>query len=160
MEEKSVFPIKVELVNIGLWWKIIDLFGKSLIIQVKVINSGNEIESKHKPASSVSVFLSKNPEYLYLPDDIFNGYSNGWYSPILLFIFFVIILLIFYTTTQILTGRVVNVADSDTITIFTSDNKQHRIRLAEIDAPEKGQDFSEKSRQHLQNLVTGKNRQL
>jgi endonuclease YncB( thermonuclease family) len=34
-------------------------------------------------------------------------------------------------------GRVVAVADGDTITVLDNTNTQHKIRLASIDAPEK-----------------------
>jgi hypothetical protein len=37
-----------------------------------------------------------------------------------------------------LTGKVVKIADGDTLTILDGSNEQHRIRLAGIDAPEKG----------------------
>ena len=59
-------------------------------------------------------------------------------------------------TAETITGRVVRVADGDTFTLLTAENKQERIRLADIDAPEKGQDFSEKSRLFLAELVAGK----
>ena len=36
-----------------------------------------------------------------------------------------------------LTGKVVKIADGDTLTILDSANTQHKIRLAGIDAPEK-----------------------
>lgn len=35
-----------------------------------------------------------------------------------------------------LTGRVVSIADGDTITVLDAANQQHKIRLAGIDAPE------------------------
>jgi micrococcal nuclease len=38
-----------------------------------------------------------------------------------------------------LTGKVVKIADGDTLTILDASNTQHKIRLAGIDAPEKGQ---------------------
>ena len=38
-------------------------------------------------------------------------------------------------------GRVVNVADGDTITVLDSTKQQHRIRLLHIDAPERGQAY-------------------
>jgi endonuclease YncB( thermonuclease family) len=38
-----------------------------------------------------------------------------------------------------LTGKVVKVADGDTITVLDNTNTQHRIRLQGIDAPETGQ---------------------
>jgi endonuclease YncB( thermonuclease family) len=57
---------------------------------------------------------------------------------------------------QLLEGRVVSVADGDTLTLLDSNNLQHKVRLAGIDAPEKGQAFGEKSRQSLARAVHGK----
>jgi endonuclease YncB( thermonuclease family) len=61
-----------------------------------------------------------------------------------------------------LTGKVVRVSDGDTINLLI-DNKQERIRLASIDAPETahgssqpGQPFGEASRKNLANYVAGK----
>jgi endonuclease YncB( thermonuclease family) len=45
-------------------------------------------------------------------------------------------------------GRVVGIADGDTLTVL-ADTTPHKIRLAEIDAPEKRQDFGERARQSL-----------
>lgn len=53
------------------------------------------------------------------------------------------------------TGEVVGVADGDTITVLR-DNEQVKVRLAEIDAPEKAQPFGNKSKQALSALVHGK----
>jgi len=55
-----------------------------------------------------------------------------------------------------ISGRVVRIADGDTITILDANNVQHRIRLQGIDAPERRQDFSDVSREHLASLVFGK----
>jgi len=41
--------------------------------------------------------------------------------------------------------RVVNVVDGDTITALDDGNKQHRIRIDGIDAPELGQSFGQAS---------------
>ncbi len=57
---------------------------------------------------------------------------------------------------EVLRGKVVSVADGDTVTILTENDEQIRIRLYGIDAPEKGQDFSNKSRQFLNDLCYGK----
>ena len=53
------------------------------------------------------------------------------------------------------TGKVVAVADGDTITVLR-DKEQVKVRLAEIDAPEKAQPFGNKSKQALSALVYGK----
>ena len=53
-------------------------------------------------------------------------------------------------------ARVVDVADGDTVTVLDSNNVQHKIRLAGIDAPEKGQPFADRSKQSLSRAVTGK----
>jgi endonuclease YncB( thermonuclease family) len=54
-------------------------------------------------------------------------------------------------------GRVVGISDGDTFTLLTADKQQVKIRLAEIDAPELGQPYGQKSKQALSNLVFGKN---
>ena len=52
-----------------------------------------------------------------------------------------------------LVGRVVSIADGDTITVLDAEHVQHIVRLAGIDAPERKQAFSNVSRQHLAGLV-------
>lgn len=52
-----------------------------------------------------------------------------------------------------LQGRVVNVSDGDTITVLDSSKKQHKVRLAGIDAPEKKQPFGRQSKESLSLLV-------
>jgi endonuclease YncB( thermonuclease family) len=46
-------------------------------------------------------------------------------------------------------GRVVSIADGDTLTVLDAQNQQHRIRIAGIDAPEKAQPFGQKSKASL-----------
>jgi endonuclease YncB( thermonuclease family) len=52
-------------------------------------------------------------------------------------------------------GRVVAIVDGDTFTLLTADNRQVKIRLAEIDAPESGQPFGNRSKQVLSDLIFG-----
>jgi endonuclease YncB( thermonuclease family) len=52
-------------------------------------------------------------------------------------------------------GKVVGVSDGDTVTVLIS-GRQTKVRLAEIDAPEKRQPFGERSKQSLSDLVYGK----
>jgi endonuclease YncB( thermonuclease family) len=53
-------------------------------------------------------------------------------------------------------GKVVGVADGDTVTILDADRKQYKLRLAYIDAPEKAMPFGQASKQALSNLVYNK----
>jgi endonuclease YncB( thermonuclease family) len=55
-----------------------------------------------------------------------------------------------------LSGKVVSVADGDTITVLSPSNKQHKVRLAGIDAPEKAQLYGQKSRESLASMVAGR----
>jgi len=64
---------------------------------------------------------------------------------------------------ETLLGRVVAVLDGDTVTILDQSKAQHRVRLAQIDAPEighgknkPGQPFGNASKQSLSELVFGK----
>ncbi|MCE9554771.1 MAG: thermonuclease family protein [Planctomycetes bacterium] len=55
-----------------------------------------------------------------------------------------------------LVGKVVSIADGDTLTVLDFDNVQHKIRLHGIDAPERGQAFSKRSKEALGALVQDK----
>jgi len=53
------------------------------------------------------------------------------------------------------TGRVVGVADGDTITVLAG-VEPRRVRLAGIDAPEKGQPFGRRAKQAVSRLAAGR----
>ncbi len=55
-----------------------------------------------------------------------------------------------------ITGRVVGVADGDTITVLDAGHGLTKIRLHQIDAPEKKQDYGQRSKQSLSELAYGK----
>lgn len=57
---------------------------------------------------------------------------------------------------QTVQGRVVGVADGDTITLLTDSREQIRVRLVGIDAPERTQPFSQASRKALSDAVFNK----
>lgn len=52
-------------------------------------------------------------------------------------------------------GRVVGVLDGDTITVLVG-REQRRVRLAGVDAPEKGQAFGQRSKQALSQMIFGR----
>jgi len=57
---------------------------------------------------------------------------------------------------QTITGKVVAIADGDTLTVLDDQKRQHEIQLDGIDAPESNQNFGEKAKQSLSGLVRGK----
>lgn len=60
------------------------------------------------------------------------------------------------TLAETIVGRVVGVADGDTITVLDSTNTQYKIRLSGIDAPEKKQAFGNVSKKSLSDLIYDK----
>ncbi len=76
----------------------------------------------------------------------------NWFHYVIL----VVLLLSAPTMPSELQGRVVSIADGDTFTLLTADNQQFKIRLAEIDTPESGQPYGNRSKQALSELVFGK----
>lgn len=56
---------------------------------------------------------------------------------------------------QTLHGRVVGISDGDTLTLLTPERRQVKIRLAEIDTPERRQPYGSRARQALAELVFG-----
>ena len=60
----------------------------------------------------------------------------------------------------IIVGTVVGIADGDTFTVLNHDKQEVKIRLAEIDAPEKRQAFGTRSKQSLSDLCFGKQAEI
>lgn len=56
--------------------------------------------------------------------------------------------------------RVIDVSDGDTITVLNEENKQMRVRLWGIDAPEKKQSYGQAARRHLAEHIAGKDVRL
>lgn len=55
-----------------------------------------------------------------------------------------------------LDGRIVGIADGDTLTLLDGSKQQHKIRIAGIDAPEKRQPFGQRSKENLSRLAFSK----
>ena len=85
-----------------------------------------------------------------------NGYEMGTNPPVKLVIAAFLLLSVQSVIAETLTGRIVSIADGDTVTLLDANLQQHKIRLSGIDAPEKRQPFGNRSRLHLGTLVFGK----
>jgi endonuclease YncB( thermonuclease family) len=54
---------------------------------------------------------------------------------------------------QDFSGEVINIKDGDSVVVLTSQRRQIDVRLADIDAPERGQPYANRSRQLLAELA-------
>jgi len=61
-----------------------------------------------------------------------------------------------HSNAETLYGRVVAVANGDTVTVMDSSQHQHEIRLTGIDAPESDQAYGLPAKENLFRLVSGK----
>ena len=77
---------------------------------------------------------------------------SGWLNinKLLTTLFFLLSLAVQADTLE---GKVVKIADGDTLTLLTSSNEQVKIRLAGIDTPERKQPFGNRAKQALANLA-------
>jgi endonuclease YncB( thermonuclease family) len=57
---------------------------------------------------------------------------------------------------QTITGKVVAIADGDTMTVLDSEKRQYEVRIDGIDAPETEQAFGDRAKKSLYDLVFGK----
>lgn len=60
---------------------------------------------------------------------------------------------------ETVSGRVTRVWDGDTVTL-SANGEDHRVRLAAIDAPERGQPYADEARRALSRLVLNRNARL
>jgi len=70
-------------------------------------------------------------------------------------LFLLVLLIAVDAAADTLEGRVVRVVDGDTVIVLDAVRAQHRVRLATIDAPESGQPFGRRAKEHLAGLVAG-----
>ena len=76
----------------------------------------------------------------------------------LVFSFFVIVSLgrsvsSFEKQKQTITGKVIAIIDGDTFKLLTADSTQIKVRLANIDCPERKQPLATKSKQFVSNAI-------
>lgn len=76
------------------------------------------------------------------------------------FFFPLFFLLLLSAPAWALSGRVVGVADGDTITVLTSDKQRIKIRLYGIDCPEKKQAYGDRARDFTGAAVFGRDVQV
>jgi len=69
---------------------------------------------------------------------------------------FILLLIPSISFSATISGKVISVADGDTITILTPRNEQIIVRLSAVDTPEKSQDFGQKAKQFTSSMVFGK----
>ena len=69
---------------------------------------------------------------------------------------FLLVFLSLTASADSLTGKVVKITDGDTLYVLDANYKEHKIRLAGIDAPERKQAYGLASRKHLASIVAGK----
>lgn len=67
-----------------------------------------------------------------------------------------VLILALVTNASAWEGKVVGVADGDTVTVLSKNNEQIRVRLYGIDAPESAQAFGARAKQALASMVFGK----
>jgi endonuclease YncB( thermonuclease family) len=76
--------------------------------------------------------------------------------PLRLLLSIITLLIVNPTFAETLQGRVVGIADGDTVTVLDSANTQYKIRLMGIDAPEKKQAYGNRSKVALSDLMFNK----
>src|SRR5689334_18514821 len=59
--------------------------------------------------------------------------------------------------TKILRGLIIGITDGDTVELLDDSKQSYKIRLKGIDAPEKQQSYGDVSRNHLAEILAGKN---
>jgi endonuclease YncB( thermonuclease family) len=73
---------------------------------------------------------------------------------------FLLLLVPYGAAAETIQGKVIRIANGDTLTILDARKREHTVRLAEIDAPESKQAFGAQSRQSLSALCFKKAAQI
>ncbi|MES2721431.1 MAG: thermonuclease family protein [Pseudomonadota bacterium] len=59
-----------------------------------------------------------------------------------------------------ISGYVISIADGDTLTLLTADKERVKVRLAEIDTPERTQPYGQRAKQELASLAFNRNAEI
>ena len=105
---------------------------------------------KKCPAGAFSHGRQLNPVYLSYPPSAQNDGAIDIPPAIAVSL----ALVVSFSASADFTGKVVGVADGDSITVLR-DREQVKVRLVDIDAPERAQPFGNRSKQALEALVKG-----
>lgn len=76
------------------------------------------------------------------------------------YITIVLLFLVLGVKAQTFTGKVIAITDGDTFKLMTNDSIIHRVRLANIDCPEKKQAYSKKAKQFVSDAIFSKTVQV
>jgi len=82
--------------------------------------------------------------------------SKLWITSIAIFVLILTSIVSEKTSTYIISGKVIGIMDGDTFKILTKDSTTVKIRLANIDCPEKKQPFSTKAKQFVSEAIFSK----
>lgn len=72
------------------------------------------------------------------------------------FVIALLMLLLPITVCSQTKAKVIEVSDGDTVTVLLKNNKKLKLRLAEVDCPEKGQPFGKNAKQFTAEQIFGK----
>ena len=105
-----------------------------------------------KNIKAFCLFLLKKEQPL---KSLFNKMEISYKEKATMF-FLMVMLLCSAAYSQEQRGKVVAISDGDTFTLLTSSKQQVKVRLSEIDTPERAQPFGTRARQALSDLIFSK----
>ena len=111
------------------------------------------MSSRPEPIVKAVLGMRERAETMYLCRSARPWFGRKWVTALICLLFALGVHTVVHAA--LLEGKVVSVHDGDTITLLDAGLRQHKIRLAGIDAPELRQAFGRVSKQHLADQVAG-----
>lgn len=118
-------------------------------------NAQRKISTSHSPQCYFAIPVPLNLLRIYYYHRLCIGLSIT-YQMIIRIVLVLLVSLPSLTFADQLSCRVVAISEGDTFSCLTSENKRLRVRLAEIDAPERKQPYGAEAKQALSDLVLEK----